>query len=262
MTGQAPPAAATHIAVSFLNLTTPGRASLGLLDLGSFVFRAVDLPPEIPRSNGITGMARDGSLVYVVLQSPPAVLALDKADLSLRWRHDFAFALDVHSILVRDNLLYAVSAGTDEILELVVEGDGIRSERVLWRADSQGPRADIHHLKSICETAASLANSGIGKKDGAGWSTAVDGFIHDIGSGRSLATGLRNPHSLVDLDGTIAYCESRSRSVRVLGDERAASLPGYTRGLCVAGEHLYAGTSARRRISKSTGRIEADERQA
>ena len=60
---------------------------------------------------------------------------------------------------------------------------------------------------------------------------------------------------MVAANGRLYYCASRNRTVCIHGGGQSEPLPGYTRGLCCVGEHLYVGTSVGRKVSKSTGLI-------
>jgi hypothetical protein len=71
-------------------------------------------------------------------------------------------------------------------------------------------------------------------------------------TGERIGEGLGHPHSILDIDGTLAYCESSTASV-VVGGSRSEQLPGYPRGLCRVGDRLLVGTSRGRKVSKSTG---------
>jgi GT2 family glycosyltransferase len=100
-----------------------------------------------------------------------------------------------------------------------------------------------------------LLVAGFGKKAAEEWGSAQNGFIFDVTQNRPLASQIEHPHSLAELHGTLAYCESRKMAVKALGDSRTQHLPGYTRGLCSLGQNLFVATSIGRQLSKSTGTI-------
>jgi hypothetical protein len=57
---------------------------------------------------------------------------------------------DVHSIVADAGGMYAVSTGTDELLRLSLDVDGrVVSEEIVWRAESDGERADRHHVNDV-----------------------------------------------------------------------------------------------------------------
>src|SRR3954452_17045590 len=99
-----------HILVSFCNLRAPGGPALGLLNLESFTFQVLELPPGAARCNGFTGLALSADYLFAVVQSvaagPPSssgssLLVFDRRDLSLLNRYAFRSGSDVHSIAVR-----------------------------------------------------------------------------------------------------------------------------------------------------------------
>jgi hypothetical protein len=254
------PALSVQILVSACNLPDPGVPALGLLDVHSLAFRVVELPPELEGCVGITGLAASRRAIYAASQGctrqPGSSLAvLDRADLSLLELYCFRETRDVHSLCLSGASLYAVSTGTDDVYELRLDGASIVAERPVWRPEADTPRADNNHLNGICAWGDDLVISGLGKKDGPGipWSDMRAASIVAIRQSKTIATNIDHPHSVTVVNGTIAYCESQKRAVQVVGGKRARSLPGYARGLCVAGGKLFVGTSIGRRISRSTG---------
>jgi hypothetical protein len=240
----------------------PGLPALGLLDTATSAIRILELPKEVPPSKlsqraGIHGLAVSQRYVYAVLQKDPApseLLVLDRKDLRLLDRYVFR-AENVHSLCVSGEVLHVVSTGTDEVIELRMRGSEVISETVYWRPDSEGQRADIHHLNAICAWRGDLLVSGFGKKPGQDWGLTRDGFIANVTRGEMIASGIYHPHSLLTIGDEITYCESGKRAVRIIGRDQTKRLPGYTRGLCLAGQKIFIGTSVGRQVSKSTGTL-------
>lgn len=148
-----------------------------------------------------------------------------------------------------------MSTGTDAVVRLGLRGPEVVSEEVYWRPSHEGLSSDVHHLNAIHGWGSSLLVSGFGLKAGPQWSSARDGFIVNLSTGERVVTGLCHPHSLAEVDGALAFCESSSMTLRFLGSERRQPLPGYARGLCRVGSQLFAGSSKGRRVSKSTGAL-------
>jgi hypothetical protein len=98
-----------------------------------------------------------------------------------------------------------------------------------------------------------LLVAGFGKKTGQLWNSIRDGFVFNITRSEKMVSGILQPHSLAAIGDMLAYCESGRRAVRVIEAAHVQHLPGYTRGLCLAGQKLFVGTSIGRRVSKSTG---------
>jgi hypothetical protein len=247
------------ILVSFCNVQVPGQPVLGLLDTATSSFRVVRLDGNLPQPAGITGLAASANYIYAALQtSPPApseLLVLDREELKVLNHYRFRSVVDVHSVWVSGDILYAVSTGTDEVVELRLRGCEVLSEGVRWRPEWKAARADIHHLNAIYGWRGDLLVSGFGKKAGERWHSATAGFIDNITRGERLAGPVYHPHSVVASGDTVVYCESSQMALRRVGDDRAVRLPGYTRGLCLIAGKLFAATSVGRRVSKSTGAI-------
>ncbi len=253
-----------HILVSFCNLRAPGVPALGLLNAATFEFHVLDLPPAVARCGGITGLAQCDRFIYVAAQpsestrlatafASSVLLIFSRRDLSLVNHYAFRSGTDIHSLLARQGRLYAVATGTDEVIELRLRNADVVSETCYWRPDRGGPREDLHHLNSIALGGDALLVAAFGKKASDRWHSARDGFIINTATGETLAAGLDQPHSLVELGPAIVCCESRKRAVRVIGDERVQHLPGYSRGLCRGSEHLFVATSIGRQRSRSSG---------
>src|SRR5262245_45795340 len=149
-----------HILVSFCNLRAPGVPVLGLLDGATLEFHVLELPAVVARCSGITGLAQCDRYVYAAAQPSESLqldtafgsgvlLVFDRRDLSLAGHYAFRSGSDVHSLLAREGRLYAVSTGTDEVLELRLRDADVASETRFWRPDLDGPREDLHHLNSI-----------------------------------------------------------------------------------------------------------------
>jgi hypothetical protein len=247
------------ILLSFCNVTIPGRPALGLLDLDTSRFRVLQLPAELPQPVSVTGLSASPHYLYAALQRPrsaPSELAVfDRCRLSLVNHYRCRSAVDVHSLWVSGETLYAASSGTDEVLALRMRGPHVQEEAVFWRPDPRGTRIDTYHVNGLCEWGGDLLVSGHGRKTGARWSSADSGFIFNISRGERVASNIYHPHSPADLGHTLAYCESSRMMVRFLEDGRCLRLPGYTRGLCRVGNELFVGTSVGRQVSRSTGLI-------
>src|SRR5207253_3546036 len=121
----------------------------------------------------ITGLAACERYVYAVLQpdrarTPDALsstlLVMERRDLTLRSAYAFRAGADVHSLCVKDGVLYAVSTGTDEVLELRLRDGRVVAEAPFWRPEPDGPREDVHHLNAVACWSGGLVVTGFGKK--------------------------------------------------------------------------------------------------
>jgi hypothetical protein len=253
----------SHLLISFCN-TIAGAPALALLDLVSSTVAVVDVPEALSTERA-TGLAVSPEFVFVLTSSasaepglpisgrrPSGLWLFDRHDLSLIARHALTEVYDAHSMIVGPDGLDVVSTGTDEVIRIRLRGADVNGEDVVWRPDPEGPRTDVHHLNGICRWNDRVIVSGFGKKAGALWDSAAAGFVAAVPSGETIA-GARHPHSVMPLDDTLAYCDSATAQLRVLGSSRAVALPGYARGLCRVGATVFVATSRGRKTSKSTG---------
>jgi hypothetical protein len=170
----------------------------------------------------------------------------------------FRFVKDIHSIWLSatEDSLYVVSTGTDEVIKLILEGAQVVDEHIYWRPEPDITREDVNHINCIYEWQGNLIISGFGKKiENEEWNAARNGFIYNISQNKSIVSGIEHPHSFAVAGNKLLYCESRKRRLAVVDDDRTITLPGYARGLCRMNNKLYVGTSASRKVSKSSGKL-------
>jgi len=246
----------SHVLISFCN-SLVGTTTLALFEIATGRTSVIDAPLHLSTRGGVTGTAITDDYVFVVSPlaangSSSSIVAFQRDDFRLLTEYTLASIIDAHSICAVDKGLLVVSTGTDSVVRVGLNGPNVVSEDVLWRPDPVGPFSDIHHLNGVCIHHGNAVVSGFGLRTDRFWSTAERGFIVDIATNERIADAIGHPHSVLDLDETIAYCESSTTSVRIAGSTREQQLPGYTRGLCRAGNRLIAGTSVGRRVSKST----------
>ena len=128
----------------------------------------------------------------------------------------------------------------------------MKTEQVVWKPDPEAKRADLHHLNDVAVIDGRLLVSGFGPRPGPNaWQDARDGFVQSTSDGTVVLGPLYHPHSICDLgSGEFAVCESPRRRVVTTKNRISSPLPGYTRGLCLAGGKLYVGTSRNRHPSE------------
>lgn len=226
----------------------------------------LDVPDRLSELGGVTGLAASGPYIFAMTSrsravgrasrespGPSVLLVFDRKSFSLANEYTCSSVFDAHSLLAEEGGLYVVSTGTDAVVRLSLDGVEVVSEEVYWRPDPAGPPSDGHHINGLCRSGGALLVSGLGPRSGRHWSSAEDGFVIDVRTGRRIATGIFHPHSLAEVEGGLAWCESSRMSVHVLGTGRTQRLPGYSRGLCRVGSQVFVATSRGRRVSKSTG---------
>jgi Domain of unknown function (DUF4915) len=252
-----------HLIISFCNVRCPGVHCLAVLDTTSTELSVLDLPSHTCRNLGVTGLASSEKYFYAISQGvvdkqqqrhlgQATLLTFTRDTFIFLREYPFKYAADVHSILARDNLIYALSTGTDELVCLETLNEDVVSERVVWSPPGGSLRKDTNHLNSLCWHDGSLLVSGFGKRrnDG-GWESADSGLIFRLANNDIVAHGIRHPHSLTSLGSSVAYCESQYQRVVLLGGRCSEGLPGYSRGMCSVGDNLFVGTSKTRVVSRS-----------
>ncbi|HEX5113208.1 MAG TPA: hypothetical protein VFV79_10190, partial [Saprospiraceae bacterium] len=205
------------ILISFNNAyQSPGFPILAILDTSTYALRIVEMPNEIP-DTGVLGLEISSKYVFVGLQyafnaresyrippevgfqynhdgllaslNPCSLLIFDRNNFNLINQYVFEHVADVHSMLLSEDetSLLVVSTGTDELVEIKLEGAEVLSEKTIWRPESHGELKDIHHLNSICYWHGDFLISGFGKKEVANdWNSARNGFIYNISKNQFL----------------------------------------------------------------------------
>lgn len=242
-----------QILISFCNVNSPDGVVLGSIDPELTSFRPLMTRRMIPGCAGITGILLRDDYILAVSQrpAPSDLVVISRRDLTVAAIYPIAQSADVHSIMLAGPDLYIASTGTDEVLSLRLGREATSTVR--WRPVADEPREDIHHLNAFCGFEGQSVVSGFGKKEGERWTSAGNGAIWSLDTGEALVEGIDQPHSLLNVNGRLAYCESRRQSVAYAGGKSSDSLGGYTRGLCQYGYALFAGTSKGRKVSRSTG---------
>jgi len=251
------------ILVSFCNVKSRTAPRLAVFDPLAETLSPLGLPESVPANMGTTGLIADERHIYVATQIARSaekehcrfLLSFYRRDFTLLSAYSFQQAIDIHSLCWYGDRLMAISAGTDEIVELAISAGQVRAETVYWRFDPEGTRHDHHHLSGICAAPEGLIICGFGKKRAGLWSSATDGFLFDLNRGSRIVSDLHQPHTVTWLSSSIVYCESRKMTVRRCHATESQSLPGYTRGVCQSGSYLFVGTSQPRKRSRSTGQF-------
>jgi hypothetical protein len=240
------------ILLSFCNLRTPLRTGILRLDLDSEEAAEVELGWE-GNVESCTGLSAYGNRIYALFLSGGLhyIGALSRNDLQPLFRQPLSEIKDGHSILVNEGYLYVVSTGTDEIFRYDLGPVGVSNSVVMWRASNT--RTDTHHVNSITRWNGNLVISAFGPKFGALWSSAFDGYIHDISRNRCIKAGIYHPHSLAAQGNRLCYVESYRKLLWCL-EGPVSGLDAYSRGICWVSEDLLCvASSVGRRISRSTG---------
>ena len=262
-----PPAKiASRCLITLARAKVPGGPAVAAWNPPSQSIQIVRLPRRDLVMSAVMGAAANDSFVFLAVQIADGLrpyfyggsfflLVLNRADLSFATLHPLENLRDVHSICLHQHRLYLVSTGTDEVIALELDGANIVGQTVAWRPIPEAPREDLHHLNTLVSWNGSLIVSGFGEKSGPLWSSATNGFLHDITTGQRLLSGIAQPHSMLPMGGDLLICESLVQSVRTLYSGRRVRLDGYTRGLGIAAGRIAVGVSRGRRRSRSTDQL-------
>lgn len=243
----------SKVLASLCNMPQSHTSGLVLADLATGESRLLDMGlPEIIKT--CTGLAQWGGRVYamgVTAEGVHYLTALASDTFAILFTCQLAGLRDAHSILADREALYVVSTGTDSVIRYDLLPDGLSNPVVAWQATSEG--RDTHHVNSIALWNGDVVISAFGPKTGATWSTAAAGYIHNLTQNRRVAENIYQPHSLCASNGDLYYCESaRGRIYSVSGG--CLEVGGYLRGLAFSATGQFVvGTSAARKISKSSG---------
>lgn len=210
----------------YVTLVNQGRTAPGVIRVTDDEVRPADVRP----TPSFCGLAVAGGRGWAVSAGDHLVeidLATDtqvaETELPSRLTHSIAF--DGPSLVVVDTgrgRLWRRTAG---------------HWQVVW-ADGYG--WDEQHLNSVLVTADRTLVSGFGP----GW---AKGFVHDVTADERVVEDLVEPHSLVEIDGEVWFCESGRSRLRNL-EGRTVEVPGgYPRGLAgLGGGAVAVGTSKQR----------------
>jgi hypothetical protein len=242
------------ILVSFCNTGRREKTAVMKVDLASErVF-----PVELGFPHGVTsctGLTKDSSHVYALFESDTKhyVAVLQLGSLVPLYYQPLPEVKDGHSILVAEDYLYVVSTGTDEVVRYERVGHGFRDPKVIWRASAS--RDDTHHVNSITQWRGNLVVGAFGPRLGSLWSSASEGYLHDVDRGLCIQSGIYHPHSLSVRAKSFYWCESQRRLFWCFGGP-IASLDGYVRGVCwLSDRNVCLGTSVGRKHSASAALV-------
>lgn len=230
------------VLVSFCNRSDTSGNVLAAVGGDGGVRHWFDLASHQPAS--ACGIAyANGSLFCACSDAQASYLAVFDDRGTLREYVTLPGVSDVHSICTDGSSLFAASTGTDEVVRLPLANLSGTAE-VLWRAGAHA--RDVNHLNSVVLFEGRLLCGGFGPRNGPAWSDAYDGFVYDVSSAGYVARGLYHPHSFVESQGVLYFCESAESSVRTL-TQTLRYVDGYSRGLAIRDGTYFIGSSRGRR---------------
>ncbi|QTH42334.1 glycosyltransferase [Cohnella sp. LGH] len=158
---------------------------------------------------------------------------------------------DIHDIYIYKDRVYVVSTGTNEVVQMSLQG-------AIQHRYSFPCKSDSWHLNCLEMWNGKLVVSAFGKFDmhrGYKNNTNGNGIVFEVQSGEILLDRLSQPHSPKWDDNRLYVCNSEEKEIWAQTDNetsiRKLQLDSYVRGLCITEGTIYAGLSKSRNNSDS-----------
>jgi len=195
--------------------------------------------------------------------SPAELLVYDATGVLRYHRLDQVSA--PHDVLAVDDQVLVVATDQNEVVW--VGPDGAVTRR--WQAPGE---PDSWHVNGLFRHGGRLLVSAFGQfSRRRGWDAAgrpASGCLVDIDTGERVLDGLAAPHNPVFADGAWLVCNSATGELVEIDPDggrirRRLALPGWPRGLVVAGDRLFVGLSPHRHAASAieTARVVAVDRE-
>ncbi|WP_346290831.1 DUF4915 domain-containing protein [Sphaerothrix gracilis] len=235
------------------NNTNTAPCYLAEIDLSSGIYTKIHL--DLARWNnikilGVTGIASfEDGYILATQSSPPMLIKLNRFySVTDVWLLNLV--KDPHSVALKNEVIYVASTGTDSIIafNLVTQ-----KESVYAVVTDSGK--DSVHINSLLFVKNELHATAFGKKEGALWQSAQQGYLINIQSGEFLLNQLSHPHSCIITNFGLVLCESARSRVLFLKGGYLKVFNSYIRGLAYDGHRLFVGLSHGRKISRSTDKV-------
>jgi uncharacterized protein (TIGR03032 family) len=262
---------ASSVLISFCNQGASPEYSLCLLNISDRSVTWIPLSELYSQIHsglgGVCGVSWSNEKIIIATQGPNPLLACWDCK-SKCWVSTIQLqkVVDAHSIVVRNEYVYVVSTGTNEIYRVSWNGSDFRDEEIYWQYPGVSYDHDVVHLNGLALDGDSLIASGFGVRDGDGrW--AAKGEVFYVDKKQSLIfCGLDQPHSPTMIEGNLYIAESKAGLIHKFQREndkwavkKTYSVGGYVRGIAILNYKLIAGISAPRSVSRSgKNRVETD----
>lgn len=212
---------------------------------------------------GVSGVVQVGNWLYCLIQSKvkPRLTSIDLRTWQVLHTYVCNYVIDPHSIIERNGSLFVVSSGTNAVIRFEVDNGHVISEQLHWRPDCVSSDCDEIHLNSLACIDGRIVVSHFGGRDSSGeW--LHEGLVYDTERDKVIVDDLAHPHSLTQHQGHLYLADSFNGQV-LIGKPNdndgytfdKVNVGGYPRGLVVDGGDLLVAISARRLVSKSTGKV-------
>jgi hypothetical protein len=233
----------THL-VTFCNV---GRGAFALLDAeGILETRAVDMAGLGRNAGGIVGAAFHEGRCYLAVQSHPPAIAVFDDDWTQVDLFEPGGIKDIHGLAVHDGSLLIASTGTNQIVACDLATGALRP---FW--SDPAALSDTVHVNDIAAEGGRVVASRFGPRRSDGQRS---GDVFDVLTGETLVAAIREPHSVVLVEGTVHVLESPTgdlvRCHPGFSPRRLYGIVGYARGLAVGRTTVAIGKSGYRRQSR------------
>lgn len=242
---------------SFVNQQFTPSFKLGVLDneLKLLGFLMLD---SINESSGITGLCSVNETIYACVQGK-GILVLNK-NLEQVQHYESELIKDPHSIIYDKGSLKVVSTGTNKIIQLTTNTNGIiTNAKGFWQFPGlKGYDYDFVHLNSIASFKNDLYISYFGEREfGSKWESNNKGGVIRIKDNSIVTEKLNNPHTLFVNNENLFVCNSGEGTICDIDKKIHFSSEGYVRGVCMDLENseIKVCINSRRQISKSNYKI-------
>lgn len=157
-------------------------------------------------------------------------------------------ARDLHDVQIIGNETLVVASHENAVFTIPPSGDPIKR----WQLPGE---PDAWHINCLADHKGEIfASAFCAGRNYRGWLNCHDGagLVFSLMTGRVVASGLDMPHSPLFIDGSLLVCNSGSGELFEIDPVeptrrlRTIDLGGFTRGLAVLGDKIFAGVSARR----------------
>jgi len=262
---------AGSVVISFCNQGASPEYSLCLLNISDRSVTWIPLSELYSQSHsglgGVCGVSWSYEKIIIATQGPNPLLACwDYRSKCWVSTIQLQKVVDAHSIVTRDEYVYVVSTGTNEIYRVSWNGSYFGDEEIYWQYPGVSYDHDVVHLNGLALDGDSLIASGFGVRDDAGrWGAKGEVFYIDKKQ-NLIFCGLDQPHSPTMIEGNLYIAESKAGLIHKFQREndkwaikKTYSVGGYVRGIAMLNYKLIAGISAPRSVSRSgKNRVEKD----
>ena len=256
----------TTLLATFCNVRDRSKPVVAAIDLrhGTPDIRWIELKGGA-FVRGATGLCFWNDLICVAHQGAPGtphgfVLLDPGSDFEQVYEGTLPRPAGVHSVCSRDTDLYFVTSRRDSVYRATLDGrSGEWVCSLYWTFPGSSGEEDENHLNAIECVDGDLYVSGFGERASDQWPSATHGFVLNIDRDEYVMEGIYHPHSLLEDSNTLWTCSSAKNRLLSNNGDGHEFPPGYVRGLAIAEDGFYVGSSKRRRISESTGAVNRRE---